>query len=165
MKENIGGEAWRRARRRKIEGKAESLEEQRRKWIYLFSQILSSYFSVTAVNLVAFLIQWHPHISEQFFLLKYLFALSWTVWNINHRFGNWHARCSCSCFARSLCLGNQGPREGLEPLQTPCPSPQLLHPYPTEQQLQARVNFLEPFHLKSLGCTLRSNIFLCYLLI
>lgn len=77
------------------------------------------------------------YITKLFFLLKYLFALSWTVWNVNHRLSNWHIMFPC--FAESRCPGIKDLWERVEPLQTPCPpppAPRLLQPDPRRGSLK-----------------------------
>jgi hypothetical protein len=57
LKENIDREAWRSKRGKQTGKKSQEKNES------IYSQVLPSHFSVTTVNLAAFLIPWYSHIS------------------------------------------------------------------------------------------------------
>lgn len=65
------------------------------------------------------------YITGQFYSLKYLFALSWTVWNVNHGHSNWHTLRSFALledFAQGIKTPGRGP--------APRPPAKLWQPHP-----------------------------------
>lgn len=164
IKGNIVGEAGDFYKRKNTKREAKILDTPRREWINLFSCVLSSHFSVTAVNSVAFLIQWHSYISP---------SCSF-CWNIYLPWVGLYETLTTDLVTDTLCslVLLKAVAQGLKTCGrewSPFRHPVLHHQHHgcCSQTPDVAASSYLSIHLalQPLRCTLRSSLFLCHLLI